>query len=87
MGKAQFFEEGERILGCIKQVPGIFGTNKFPENALDEDNIRALNVWEKQVCLFLSENGPKLVFEEAKRIDCFNPHIVKTVLINKQFVK
>lgn len=76
MEKVQLIEEGERILGCIKQV-SVLGNKRFPENTLDEENYRALNVWEKQVCIYLSEHAPEFVFEEAKRIDCFNNQIVK----------
>lgn len=76
MEKSQLIEEGEKILGCIKQVP-VLGNTKFPENALDDENHRALYVWEKQVCIYLSEHAPKMIFEEASRIDCFNDHMVK----------
>lgn len=73
MEKSKLIEEGERILGCVKQVPGfgLFGNTKFPENALDEDNYRALFIWQKQVCAYLSENGLKTISVEANRINCF----------------
>ena len=74
MEKSKLIEEGERILGCVKQVPGLglFGNTKFPENALDEDNYRALFIWQKQVCAYLSENGLITIVDQANRIDCFS---------------
>ncbi len=73
---AELLKEGERILGCIKQVP-VLGNNRFPEATLDEENYRALSVWEKQVCIYLSENAPNMIFEEAKQLDCCNNPMVK----------